>query len=161
MKKTRYLAMIAMTISASFLAGCGGSDDSSSESSGVTGTWSGTGTISSGTYATALVLAQDGTAVSGTWDGSYSVTGTLNGASLKLSGGPVVSSGVTITYSMDLTVSGESMSGTFSMVGKKGSQTATVNGTMSLTRISKALIGPDAAEITDRLLNAITTELTK
>ncbi len=149
--------MAAIAITALFMAGCEGDGDDD-DSSSISGTWRGTIKSTIGTFSTVLVLDQDGNDVSGTWDGSYPVSGTLNGVSLALSGS-AVESGVTFTYSMELVWTGESMSGSLRADGKRGSQTVTSTGTISLTRTAKALVGRGFDETESSLMQAITREL--
>ena len=119
------LAMVTGCSSGGSSSGGGGTDSTAN----VSGTWKGTGNSKeTGTLPTTLILGQSGNNLSGTWD-SLAVTGTVSGNQLALTFTPFTLNGVNITGSGSATVTGNSMSGTFSMTGK-----VTVNATFTATR---------------------------
>jgi hypothetical protein len=112
-------------------SGGGGTDSTAN----VSGTWKGTGNSKeTGTLPTTLILDQSGNTVSGKWDG-LAVTGTVSGNQLVLTFTPFTLNGVNITGSGSATVTGNSMSGTFSLTGK-----VTVNATFTATRSNAKII---------------------
>jgi hypothetical protein len=115
-------------------SGGGGTDNTVN----VSGTWKGTGNSSqTGTLPTTLILGQSGNNVAGTWDG-LAVTGAVSGNQLALTFTPFIQNGVNMTGGGLATVTGNSMSGNFSVTGTKGTASTTINATFTATRVTSS-----------------------
>ena len=138
---------------------CGGGSSSGgggSDTLNVSGTWKGTGNApETGTHPTTLILNQSGNNVSGTWDG-LAVNGTVSGNQLNLTLTPFTQDGIYYTGGGSATITGNSMSGTLSMSGKKGTASVTINGTFTATRSSsKAQYIPDSYQAEGFVTSAV------
>jgi len=137
-RRTDLLVTMVMIFTV-FILGCSGGGSSSGgggtdSTANVSGTWKGTGNSpQTGSAPTTLILNQSGNNVSGTWDG-VAVTGTVSGNQLTLTFTPFTQNGVSFTGGGTATVTGNSMSGTFSLTGTSGGRSATVNATFTATR---------------------------
>jgi hypothetical protein len=130
-------ASILVAFCTTMMTGCGGGGDDGGGAN-ITGTWTGTGTITghSGSYPTTLKLTQSGSTVSGDWD-TYGVSGTFDGTTLSLTLTPFTQSGVSFTGSLSGTYDGTYINNlTMSMTGRSGSKSATVTG--SVPRLTKS-----------------------
>lgn len=127
---------LAMGIGCSSGSSSGGGGNNSAVN--VSGTWKGTGnTPQTGTLPTTLILGQSGNNLAGTWDG-LDVTGAVSGNQLALTLNPFTRDGLNYTGGMGAIVTGNSMSGSFSMTGTKGNISITLNGTFTVTRVNSS-----------------------
>jgi hypothetical protein len=150
-----FLALVFLLLTLS----CGGGGGGSSSGGGgggndVSGTWTGTGVVNGTSYPTTFIFNQSGNLVSGTWDG-YAFTGTVSGSQLSLTLTPFINNGYYMTGSGSLTVVGNSISGTMSMMATKNGFSGTSTGTYTLTRSSAALVAP-AGELAPAVVRAVT-----
>ena len=124
--RTVFVAMMATT-AVLFITGCGGDDDS--PPANIAGTWSGAATFNNGeTGSVTTTLTQDGKNVSGT-SNQGSVSGVVDGNSVAL-----IIQGSDTVATTEMTVNGESMSGTIILTGPRYPDS--LNGTINLTRVA-------------------------
>ncbi len=117
--------LLIFIFSLAFFTSCGGGGGGSGSGGGggsqvdVSGTWSGTGIVSSQSDPTTLVLSQSGNSVSGTWDG-YAFIGSISGNQLTLTLIPWTEDPYSYTGRGDAIVSGNIISGTFYITATRG-----------------------------------------
>ena len=126
--RTVFVAMAMMaTTAVLFITGCGGDDDG--PPANIAGTWSGAATFNNGeTGSVTTTLTQDGKNVSGT-SNQGSVSGVVDGNSVAL-----IIQGSDTVATTEMTVNGESMSGTIILTGPRYPDS--LNGTINLTRVA-------------------------